>query len=190
MVSSDAELNHWLQKVWEALEFGSSFSRHPFHFPVLTTFNGRQPVGRTVVLRESSQASRQLGIYTDIRSVKVNQIRKFPDVGLVFWDMQEGIQVRVQGTASLRVPTKSIRTIWEQLKPESKLNYRTRLSPGTPVTHYQDAYQEVIPEAMENLGIIDVLITEIDWLKLSVDGHLRAQWLWSDSRFQGTWVVP
>lgn len=190
MVSSDAELTHWLQKVWEALEFGSSFSRHPFHFPVLTTFNGRQPVGRTVVLRESAQTTRTLGIYTDIRSTKVSQIKDFPEVGLVFWDMQEGIQVRVQGTATIRVPSASITDIWERLKPESKLNYRTRLSPGTPVTHFRDAYQEVIPDAMENLGILDIVIAEIDWLKLAVDGHLRAQWLWSGTRFEGTWVVP
>jgi len=189
-----SELDHILDATWDSVELGSTLPKHPFRRAVLGTYDGHRPQNRTVILRFSDRESRQLQIFSDNRSAKSHEIMQYPEVSLLFYDPQEGIQIRFNGQARIEAGTQALEQLWADLPPESKINYATHGIPGSPVNDPLSAFpgaEHGIPSsAFKNFSVIHFTAEEIDWLRLGVAGHFRARFVYRNNGFTGTWLVP
>lgn len=105
-------LEEILRTSWNLLFRGAVQNRHPYHTPVLATTNGKVPNARTVVLRETQIDNRQLLIYTDRRTAKIEDLRQCPFASLVFWDKGKSVQIRAKGKVHIHHQNELARTKW------------------------------------------------------------------------------
>lgn len=83
--------------IWSLLERASADKRHAMHLcAVCTVDNSGVPDSRMVVLRAVSVAAKTLSFHTDIRSGKINSLKKLPQLSLLFWDKSSSVQLRVK----------------------------------------------------------------------------------------------
>lgn len=170
--------------------------------PILATtgLNGG-PQARTVVLRSLYHGQRQLTIYTDHRSTKVQEIQSDNRVAMTFWDPSSGQQLRITGHASLIMSGPEVDSAWENLSTASRLPYLAASTPGKPRANAgagwsDDLIEQHLTHADTEMGravftLLTVSWTTWDWLWLGRNGHRRALWRWGPAGDrQGDWVVP
>src|SRR6476661_8671088 len=92
-------LDNILADCWQRLTLGISSAKHPFHSATIATINNGIPELRTVVLRGVIPSEQALIFHTDIRSPKVNQIKKNNNISWLFYDQKERIQLRINALA-------------------------------------------------------------------------------------------
>lgn len=189
-----SELDHILDSIWDSVELGATLSKHPFRRAVLATFDGVSPQMRTVILRYSNRERRCIQIYSDLRSTKIQEISEHPKISLLFYDQQESIQIRLNGTATVESGGSHLKTIWAGLPIENKINYATPARPGSqaddPVSAFPVVDAQVPDFAFKNFSVITLVVDQIDWLRLGVAGHYRAKFQFRNNGFTGGWVVP
>ena len=79
-------------KYWSMLDDAVTNRGSPFRIPVFICANQNEVDGRIVVLRRSYRASNILQFHTDLRSPKVDIIKKNQNASLLFYDKEEKIQ--------------------------------------------------------------------------------------------------
>lgn len=186
------------QQAWESLRMGKEGSRSPFHQGVLATQSARGPEARYVVLREVQQENVLVGFNTDIRSTKVQQLRDAPQVSWCFYG--DGLQIRLQGDASLHYRDDISRQYWQQASIASRRAYLADVAPGNslplpeletaatlgniPMTPAEEEF------AIENFMAVQIRITRMDVLLLKSSGHLRACFTFANHIRHAQWLAP
>lgn len=170
---------------WRELGAAATQRDHPWRTPVLATFDGHRADGRTVVLRDCDASRRELIIYTDARSAKVDQLRRHPDGTLVAWWPERGWQLRL--AVRLDVETSGLATAsrWARLRfSPAAQDYLSSLAPGTPLP--DGTRPPALHAPLGSFGVITAAAVALDWLELHPDGHRRAIFDASGPR----WVQP
>ncbi len=168
--------------------------RSPMHTPVVATADADL---RVMVLRAFEQADRTLRFHTDTRAPKVAVIREQPQVGVLFYDKAEKVQIRCRGSARVEPDSARAQAAWE-----AGSNFARRCYLGDGPGTVKDAAASGLPEAFEgaepsdrelvparaNFAVLMIAIEQLDWLYLAHDGHRRARFdlVTGDSR----WVTP
>lgn len=194
------DLEELLRYTWNALFRGAVQNRHPYHTPVLATTNGEFPSARTVVLRETNVEERQLLIYTDARTHKVEDLKQCPFASVVFWDKGKSVQIRAKGKVTIHRQNELAKIKWDKIPAKNRRDYATINAPGTAKKKSEnflpeywsagDLTNEKTEEHYANFVVLVIEIREIDFLHLDRTGHQRAQFLWKDRSWQKSWVVP
>ena len=194
------DLEELLRYTWNLLFRGAVQNRHPYHTPVLATTNGEFPSARTVVLRETKVEERQLLIYTDMRTPKVEDLQQCPFASLVFWDKGKSVQIRVKGEVHIHHQNEISKEKWGKIPAKNRKDYATVNAPGTTKDQKEsflpeywsedDLNSEKTEEHYANFVVLSIEITEIDFLHLDRSGHQRAQFLWQNQNWQKAWIVP
>ena len=83
-------------KYWSMLDDAVTNRGSPFRIPVFICAHQDEVDGRIVVLRKSDRANNLLQFHTDLRSPKVDILKKNKNASLVFYDKEEKIQLRVK----------------------------------------------------------------------------------------------
>lgn len=183
-------LNEVCADTFRRLSRGVADRRSPWRTPSLATvgLNGRSRT-RIVVLRAFDPPDRRLTVHTDIRAGKVAEVRADPAVSVLLWDPAAQIQVRLEGYADLLAGDTEARGEWDRLHPGSRLSYRAKQTPGTPLA--DPSALELLPEekAFDNFMVIRITIRSLDWLQLSRERQRRAQFSWGANASQA-WLVP
>ncbi len=199
-----------LDVIWTQWQEAAASTDHPLRLPVLATRTAGGVAQRMLVLRDCDQARRTITSYTDVRTLKVQEIRDDSHVAWHFYDARDKVQLRVDGIAAVHTDDDLLSDCWSRASTISKVNYIEELPPGNPV----DAPTSNLPAAVKELlerGILDdertrqllqpgsknfcVLVTtvqQIDWLHLKDGGHERCRFVFDESsqEFQGTWLAP
>jgi hypothetical protein len=176
---------------------GAQQRQHPFRIVVLATVDAQlAPQLRNVVLRQVDIEQATVVCHTDYRSEKVLQIQQHNLVSWLFYDPGQQIQLRLQGRAQLHYHDQIAGAAWEQTPAR---HYYCGLAPAMAVAQPNSGLPtSIAPEltaaesaaGWDNFAVIRSGITTIDWLKLGVNGHYRAQF-WRDAEnWRGTWVTP
>lgn len=168
--------------IWQTLEASIAERGHEWRTPVLATIdeNGL-PQARTLVLRGVDPDKRQLRIFTDHRSPKVQQIRQQPCVTLLFWSRVLNWQVRISAEMSVIADGPEIDTAWSRIcKSAAAFDYLTLDAPGSPLPDMEKHSE------YHALAILVAQVKEIDWLELNPEGHRRARL--TDGEAQ--WLTP
>ncbi|MCF3138337.1 pyridoxamine 5'-phosphate oxidase family protein [Paenarthrobacter sp. AR 02] len=165
--------------------------RTPFTLGFLgTTGADGGPRVRAVIVREVDRAAGRLMVATNTLSRKVAEIDHQPRVALTFYDDDRGVQLRIRGDAAVVDDEKERRRAWERFSPSSRHLYASRLVPGTPLPDRPADGPDDDETAVERFAWIRIDMTDLDWLDLSGDPHIRWQFTRDGGGWHGQEIVP
>ena len=185
-------------KYWSMLNDAVTNRSSPFRIPIFICAHQNEVDGRIVVLRKSDRESNLLQFHTDIRSPKVEILKKNKNASLVFYDKEEKIQLRVKAECEIN----NQNTVTEEsCKKTQHISRRCYLTDSPPGTKSEDPTSGMISkledfdftmeqseDGYKNFTVIKCMIKSIEWLYLAAKGHRRAKFdLENDKE---SWLVP
>ena len=185
-----------LDKIWDELTLGLNSGKHPFHIFSVSTVKNNKPDSRTVVLRAVEKENKSISFHTDLRSKKVLQIKESENICALFYDKDSKIQLRIYGSASKETNSLLIKEKWNSSKEMSKLCYLNKIPPSEVINESKDylyGKEELnnIELGIKNFSIINIKISQIDWLSLNHEGHQRMLINYtSNNKIEFDWVAP
>ena len=199
MISPESTLAEILDHVWGVLIRGGADKKHAYHFPVLATFGTLGIEQRTVVLRQVKKETRHLICYSDQRTRKVDDLQQKAAAHWLFYNHGSKEQIRAKVLIHLHHLDQEALKVWNEIPPSARGDYVGPIPPGTRTSHYTDNLpndfreeptEDNTKEGFENFVLIASEVKQLDFLKLSRAGHLRAQFTWNQNQWEGSWVAP
>ena len=96
VVSYYEDFNEIEKKIWDLLTKAVTDRSSEFRTPVFICGNDKDLDGRVVVLRKADQEKSFVQYHSDIRSSKIEKIKKNPNCSILFYGKQEKIQLRLK----------------------------------------------------------------------------------------------
>lgn len=135
---------------------------------VLASVNDRRaPDARLMILRGADRQSGRLWFYTDTRSAKLEQLRAQPAVTVVAWDPADCVQLRFNGTATIRTTGDCADDPDDPGRPLTRPNPRL-----VGRKHALDAGEA--ETARDRFAVIEMAISSAEWLQVSGNEQRRA----------------
>ena len=158
--------------LWEWISSAPSQQRHPMRAPTVITTAYNIPNARTMILRDV--LPNRLIFFTDKRSPKIHDIQKNPHTTIHTYDTKKKLQIRIRAQMSI-INEHPQWNRWQSMGLNRFQDYGTSLPPGTLIqqNNIPAATMEI---AKENFCILEALVTDIELLKLSREGHQRVEW--------------
>ena len=185
-------------KYWSMLEDAVTNRASSFRIPVFICAHQDEVEGRIVVLRKSDRANNLLQFHTDLRSPKVEILKKNNNASLVFYDKEEKIQLRVKVECEINNQNSTTEESWKKTQHISRRCYLTDSPPGTMSENPTsgmiskledfDYTMEQSEEGYKNFTVIKCKIKSIEWLYLAAKGHRRAKFDLETNK--NNWLVP
>lgn len=185
-------------KYWSMLDDAVTNRGSQFRIPVFICANKDQVDGRIVVLRKSDRKNSVLQFHTDLRSSKVEIIKKNNKASLLFYDKEEKIQLRVKVICEINNQNSVTEESWKKTQHISRRCYLTDSPPGTSsekptsgmISKLEDFdyTMEQSEEGYKNFAVIKCKIKSIEWLYLAAKGHRRAKF--DLENVKDEWLVP
>ncbi len=174
-------------ETWKELEDGARKYNHPFRTCSLATSEISGGIRqRTVNFRELTK-KKTLLFYTDLRSTKIEQIRKNPQASALFYNPSLQLQIFLSGIIKIH----SEDSLWNDhivnIEGRSINDYNTQYAPGKPiknpiaVTRTKDL----------NFAVLELIPDTIEYLKLRDEpGRIRAIFKLTDTEWEKTFLIP
>ena len=185
-------------KYWSMLDDAVTNRSSPFRIPVFICAHQNEVDGRIVVLRKSDRKNNLLQFHTDLRSPKVDILKKNKNASLVFYDKEEKIQLRVKVECEVNNQNSITEESWKKTQHISRRCYLTDSPPGTSSENPTsgmiskledfDYTMEQSEEGYKNFTVIKCKIKSIEWLYLAAKGHRRAKFDLEANK--NSWLVP
>tara|TARA_Y100000590_G_scaffold50592_1_gene53328 strand:- start:217 stop:783 length:567 start_codon:yes stop_codon:yes gene_type:complete len=118
-------------KYWSMLDDAVTNRGSQFRIPVFICTHQDEVDGRIVVLRKSDRENSLLQFHTDLRSPKVEIIKKNNKASLLFYDKEEKIQLRVKVECEINNQNSITEESWKKTQHISRRCYLTDSPPGT-----------------------------------------------------------
>ena len=187
------------KKLWNLLTEAVKERNSEFRTPVFICGNDKDLDGRVVVLRKTDQKNNFIQFHSDIRSSKIEKIKKNPNCSMLFYGKKEKIQLRLKIECEVNFNNEITKKSWEKTGHVSRKCYLTNNEPGTvsekPTSGLNgkfdnfDFTKEESEEGYKNFSVIKCKIISIEWLYLAAKGHRRALINFEGSK-KFTWLVP
>jgi 3-hydroxyisobutyrate dehydrogenase len=178
---------------WQLLRQSEKSYKAPFHSGVVATVHEQLPQLRTVILRKVDIAARTLFFHTDIRSPKVEQLKKQPAISWLFYDADLRVQLRMQATATIHYANDVANVAWEHARLSSRLTYTTSSAAGVVLPspelidlNRKEVEPELIEMAWRNFCVVETTVQKMDWMFLNKDGNRRALFDYHNNNYQ--WI--
>ena len=185
-------------KYWSMLDDAVTNRGSPFRIPVFICAHQDDADGRIVVLRKSNRSNNILQFHTDLRSPKVDILKKNNKASLLFYDKEEKIQLRVKVDCEINNQNSTTEESWKKTQHISRRCYLTDSPPGTTSENPTsgmiskledfDYTMEQSEEGYKNFTVIKCNIKSIEWLYLAAKGHRRAKFDLEIKK--NAWLVP
>ena len=185
-------------KYWSMLDDAVTNRGSQFRIPVFICAHQDEVDGRIVVLRKSDRENSLLQFHTDLRSPKVQIIKKNNKASLLFYDKEEKIQLRVKVECEINNQNSITEESWKKTQHISRRCYLTDNPPGTlsenptsgMISKLEDFdyTMEQSEEGYKNFTVIKCKIKSIEWLYLAAKGHRRAKFDLENAKDE--WLVP
>ena len=150
------------------------------------------------MLRKSDRGNKLLQFHTDLRSPKVDILKKNNKASLLFYDKEEKIQLRVKVDCEINNQNSITEESWKKTQHISRRCYLTDNPPGTTSKNPTsgmiskledfDYTMEQSEEGYKNFTVIKCKIISIEWLYLAAKGHRRAKFNLETNK--SAWLVP
>ena len=197
-VSYYEDFNEIEKKIWDLLTGAVSDRNSEFRTPVFICGNDNNLDGRVVVLRKTSQQYNFIQYHSDIRSSKIEKIKKNPSCSILFYGKQEKIQLRLKAECTVLFNDEITKESWEKTGHISRKCYLVTNGPGTesemPTSGLDDKFdnfnytKEESETGYKNFCVIRCKVKSIEWLYLAAKGHRRA--LFDLENNKKNWLVP
>ena len=186
------------KKLWSMLDDAVVNRSSPFRIPVFICTDQNDIDGRIVVLRKSDRNNNILQFHTDLRSPKVNILKKNKNASFVFYDKEEKIQLRVKVICEINNKNSLTEKSWKKTQHISRRCYLTDSGPGSVSKNPTsgmiskledfDYTMEQSEKGYEYFTVIKCKIKSIEWLYLAAKGHRRA--IFDFEKNKNNWLVP
>ena len=186
------------KKIWSMLNNAVKDRSSPFRIPVFSCGDNTNIESRIVVLRKSDEDNNLVQFHSDIRSDKINILKKNPKASFLFYDKELKIQVRLKVEAIINHNNDVAKQSWEKTQHISRKCYLVNNGPGTvsdeptsglkPELDNFDYTKEQSEEGYKNFTVIQCKIKSIEWLYLAAKGHRRARFNLENNK--DNWLVP
>ena len=162
-------------EIWLQLQQACTNRQHGWRSPVLATTDSEgHPNARTVVLREADAALKQLVIFTDLRSPKVQELGNLPHAMLVFWCAQLSWQLRAKVHIQVLSEGARVEQAWNRLKHSAAAaDYLQAAAPGSVLGSCSESEPPKNVHVSHQLCLLVATVQQMDWLELSWQGHQR-----------------
>ena len=192
------DLSEIKNKIWLMLDDSITNRASPFRIPVFICGNQNDFDGRIVVLRKSVQSNNLVQYHSDIRSDKIDKLKKNKNASMLFYDKEEKIQVRLKVECIVNHCNEITKESWSKTQHISRKCYLVDNGPGTesktPTSGLKtelDNFEftmEQSEEGYKNFTVIQCKIKSIEWLYLAAKGHRRARFDLENNK--DNWLVP
>ena len=186
------------KKIWLMLDDAVKNRASQFRIPTFICGNDNNIDGRIVVLRKSDQSNNLVQFHSDIRSDKIEILKKNPNASMLFYDKDEKIQLRVKVNCIVNHENEITEQSWSKTAHVSRKCYLVNNGPGTETDKPSSGLTEDIEksgftmeqseEGYKNFTVIQCNIKSIEWLYLAAKGHRRARFDLENSK--DSWLVP
>ena len=198
VVSYYEDFNEIEKKIWDLLTNSISDRNSEFRTPVFICGNNSDLDGRVVVLRKANQQNNFIQYHSDIRSSKIEKIKKNSNCSILFYGKQEKIQLRLKAECTVHFNDEITKESWVNTGHISRKCYLVTNGPGTesetPTSGLNgkfdnfDYTKEESEAGYKNFCVIRCKIKSIEWLYLAAKGHRRA--LFDLENNKKNWLVP
>ena len=192
------DFNEIKKKVWLMLDDAISNRASQFRIPTFICGDQSDFDGRIVVLRKSDQHNNIVQFHSDIRSDKIEKLKRNPKAAMLFYDKDEKIQVRLKIECVVNHNNDITKESWSKTQHISRKCYLVDNGPGseseTPTSGLKpelDNFEFTMKQSEEgykNFTVIQCKIKSIEWLYLAAKGHRRARFDLETKK--DTWLVP
>lgn len=184
------------QRAWELLAGAPGSRESALRVGTLASVAGDGgPRARSVVLRGAGRG--WVEVYTDLRSPKVEELRREPRAALCLYDPELQLQLRLEGRVTVHAGDARSASAWREAGIYARRDYLGPKAPGTPLADPRegDPQDGAVPSAEEgahNLAVLRLEATRLDWLVLSREGHRRAELVREgpDPSWRARWLLP
>ena len=187
------------KKIWDLLSNAVSDRSSEFRTPVFICGNDKNLDGRVVVLRKADRQNNFIQYHSDIRSSKIEKIKKNPNCSMLFYGKEEKIQLRIKASCEVNYNNDVTKQSWDKTGHISRKCYLVTNGPGTqsdkPTSGLEAKFndfsftKEESETGYKNFCVIKCKIKSIEWLYLAAKGHRRALIDYFKSK-KFTWLVP
>ena len=186
------------KKIWSMLENAVTDRSSPFRIPVFICGDQSDLDGRIVVLRKADNKNNLVQFHSDIRSDKIEKLKKNSKAAILFYDKEEKIQVRLKVECLVNHNNNVTKESWSKTQHISRKCYLVDNGPGTesdtptsglkPELDNFEFTMEQSEEGYKNFTVIQCKIKSIEWLYLAAKGHRRARFDLENNK--ENWLVP
>jgi pyridoxamine 5'-phosphate oxidase len=187
----DYSLTEIEKHIWVTLLQSSKSANTPFHQGNFATINDNIPELRTVILRNVNVAEKSISFNTDIRSLKIEQLKSNDSVSWLFYDKISKIQLRIYAKAVVHYKNEVSELAWENSRLGSKMCYTTQQKPGSLIENPElievnqlEMSEELLTFAYDNFAVVTSKIHAIDYVILNRMGNKRAYFDYENSVLQ------
>ena len=198
-VSYYEDFNEIEKKIWSLLIRAVNDRNSEFRTPVFICGNDNDLDGRVVVLRKADEKNNFIQYHSDIRSSKIEKIKKNPNCSVLFYGKKEKIQLRIKTECEINYNNKITKDSWNKTGHISRKCYLVTNGPGTqsnePTSGLEDKFnnfdftKEESEAGYKNFCVIKCKIKSIEWLYLAAKGHRRAMIDFNGPK-KFSWLVP
>ena len=192
------DFNEIKKKIWLMLDDAITNRASQFRIPTFICGDQSDFDGRIVVLRKSDQLNNTVQFHSDIRSDKIEKLKKNPKAAMLFYDKDEKIQVRLKIECVVNHNNEITKESWLKTQHISRKCYLVDNGPGSesasptsglkPELDNFEFTMEQSEEGYKNFTVIQCKIKLIEWLYLAAKGHRRARFDLETNK--DTWLVP
>ena len=154
--------------------------------------------GRIIVLRKSEQQNNIVQFHSDIRSDKIEKLKKNSKAAMLFYDKEEKIQVRLKVACTINHENDITKESWLKTGHMSRKCYLVDNGPGTesdsptsglkPELDNFEFTMEQSEAGYKNFTVIQCKVKSIEWLYLAAKGHRRAKFNLENNK--DNWLIP
>ena len=119
------------KKIWDLLSNAVKDRSSEFRTRVFICGNDEDIDGRIVVLRKADQQNNLIQYHSDIRSSKIEKIRKNPNCSILFYGKEEKIQLRIKALCEINYSNDITKESWKKTGHISRKCYLVANGPGT-----------------------------------------------------------
>jgi len=187
-----------IKKIWLMLDDAVTNRSSQFRLPTFICGDQLDFDGRIVVLRKSDQKNNLLQFHSDIRSDKIEKLKKNSKAAMLFYDKEEKIQVRLKVDCTINHENDVAKDSWSKTQHISRKCYLVDNGPGSeteiptsglkPELDNFDYTKEQSEEGYRNFTVIQCEVKLIEWLYLAAKGHRRARFNLENNK--NTWLIP
>ena len=192
------DFNEIKKKIWLMLDDAITNRASQFRIPTFICGDQSDFDGRIVVLRKSDQLNNTVQFHSDIRSDKIEKLKKNPKAAMLFYDKDEKIQVRLKIECIVNHNNEITKESWSRTQHISRKCYLFDNGPGSesasptsglkPELDNFEFTMEQSEKGYKNFTVIQCKIKLIEWLYLAAKGHRRARFDLETNK--DTWLVP
>ena len=186
------------KKIWLMLNDAITNRSSQFRIPTFICGDQSDFDGRIVVLRKSDQKNNIIQFHSEIRSDKIEKLKRNPKAAMLFYDKEEKIQVRLKLECTVNSDNAITKESWSKTQHISRKCYLVDNGPGsesdTPTSGLKpelDNFEFTMEHSeagYKNFTVIQCKVKNIEWLYLAAKGHRRARFDIETNK--DSWLVP